>query len=66
MNPLGMIAIAGVFIAVLGIGHFGEDARPLAWGLAVCIGVLVHWVNSLQKQINALKSDEQAKENRDN
>ena len=56
MNKLGMIALAGMLIAVIGMGHLGENARPLAWGLAVCIGVLVHWVNSLQKQIDELKS----------
>lgn len=56
MNKLGMIAVAGMLIAVIGIGHLGENARPLAWGLFLCIGVLVHWVNSLQKQIDELKS----------
>jgi hypothetical protein len=61
-----MIAIAGMLIAVLGIGHFGENARPLAWGFAVCIGILVHWVNSLQKQVNALKPDEETKESPNN
>ena len=57
MNTLGMIVVAGMLIAVIGMGHLGEGARPLAWGLAVSIGVLVHWVNSLQKQINELKAD---------
>ena len=62
MNPIGMIAILGMFIAVLGIGHFGENARPLAWGFAISIGVLVHWVNVLQKELDALKSDRQTGE----
>jgi len=56
MNKLGMIAVAGMLISVIGMGHLGENARPLAWGLALAIGVLVHWVNSLQKQIDELKS----------
>ena len=56
MNTLGMIAILGMFIAVIGMAHLGDNARPLAWGLALCIGVLVHWVNSLQKQVDQLKS----------
>ena len=58
MHPVGYIVVAGMLIAVIGMGHLGEDARPLAWGFAVAIGVLVHWVNSLQKQINDLKSDQ--------
>ena len=62
MNTLGMIVVAGMFIAVIGIGHLGEGARPLAWGLAVSIGVLVHWVNSLQKQINELKADQKCEQ----
>lgn len=56
MNKLGMIAVAGMLIAVIGMGHLGDDARPLAWGFAICIGVLVHQVNVLQKQIDELKS----------
>ena len=55
---LGWIVVAGMFIAVIGIGHLGEGGRPLAWGLAVSIGVLAHWVNALQNQINELKSDQ--------
>jgi len=62
MNKLGMIAVAGMLIAVIGMGHFGEGARPLAWGFAVCIAALVHWVNALQKQVDALKSDRNQKE----
>ena len=57
MNTLGMIAIVGMFVAIIGMGHLGENARPFAWGLALSIGVIVHWVNSLQKQIDQLKSD---------
>ena len=57
-NTLGWIVVAGMFIAVIGIGHLGEGARPLAWGFAVSIGVLAHWVNALQNQINELKSDQ--------
>jgi hypothetical protein len=62
MNKLGMIAVAGMLIAVIGMGHLGESAQPLAWGFAVCIAVLVHWVNSLQKQVDALKADRNQKE----
>ena len=62
MNTLGMIVVAGMLIAVIGMGHLGEGARPLAWGLAVSIGVLVHWVNSLQKQINELKVDQKGEQ----
>ena len=62
MNKLGMIVVAGMFIAVIGMGHLGENARPLAWGFAVSIGVLVHWINSLQKQVDELKSDQKQKE----
>lgn len=66
MNPLGMIAVAGVLIAVIGIGHFGPSARPLAWGLAICVGVLVHWVNSLQKQVDALRGSPKSSERHEN
>ena len=62
MNKLGMIAVLGMLIAVIGMGHLGENARPLAWGLALCIGVLVHWVNSVQKEVDALTSEEKLKE----
>ena len=55
MNKLGMIVVCGMLIAVIGMGHLGESARPLAWGFAIAIGVLVHWVNALQKEIEALK-----------
>ena len=57
MNPIGMIAVAGMLIAVIGIGHLGEDARALAWGLAISVGVLVHWVNALQKQIEEIRTE---------
>ena len=66
MNKLGMIAVAGMLIAVIGMGHLGENARPLAWGFAVCISVVVHWVNSLQKQVNALKTDHESKPSQGN
>lgn len=56
MSKLGIIAVFGMFIAVIGMGHLGENARPLAWGLALSIAVIVHWVNSLQKQMDQLKS----------
>jgi hypothetical protein len=57
MNKLGMIAVAGMLMAVVGISICDPSARLLAGGLALCIGVLVHWVNSLQKQVDALKSE---------
>ena len=66
MNKLGMIAVAGMLTAVIGMGHFGENARPLAWGFAIAISVLVHWVNSLQKQVNALTSDQESKPSQGN
>ena len=62
MNKPGMIAVAGMLIAVIGMGHLGDGARPLAWGMAICIGVLVHWVNSLQKQVDALTSEQEPEE----
>ena len=55
MNTISTIAIAGLLIAVIGVGHVGGDARPLAWGLAICIAVLVHGMRSLQGQIDELK-----------
>ena len=61
-NTAGWIVVAGMLIAVIGIGHLGEGARPLAWGLAVSIGVLAHWVNALQNEINELKSDREPKD----
>jgi len=62
MHPVGYMVVAGMLIAVVGMGHLGENARPLAWGLAVAIGVLVHWVNSLQNQINELKRLQKSEE----
>jgi len=62
MNKLGMIVVAGMLIAVIGMGHLGENARPLAWGFAIAIGVLVHWVNDLQTQLDALKAEQQRQE----
>lgn len=56
MNVLGMLAVAGMLIGVIGLGHLGDSARPFAWGFAVSVAVLVHWINSLQKQLDALKS----------
>ena len=56
MNTIGMLAVFGLLIAVVGAGNFGEDARPLAWGLAIVIGVLTTGMRSLQKQIDELKS----------
>ncbi len=56
MNKLGMIVILGMLMAVIGMARSNEDAHLLAGGFALCIGVLVHWVNSLQKQIDGLKS----------
>jgi len=58
MNTVSMIAVAGALIAVIGIGHLGEGARPLAWGFAVCVAVLVHGMRSLQKQIDELRSSQ--------
>ena len=62
MNKLGMIVVAGMLIAAIGMGHLGENARPLAWGFAIAIGVLVHWVKGLQKQLDALKSQQERQE----
>jgi len=56
MNKLGMIVVAGMLLAVIGMGACDNNVRPLAGGFALCIGVLVHWVNSLQKQVDGLKS----------
>ena len=64
MNTITMLTVAGLLIAVIGIGQVGGDARPLAWGLAICIAVLVHGMRTLQTQIDDLKaaSKTQAKE----
>jgi len=62
-NTAGWIVVLGMLIAVVGIGHLGENGRLLAWGLALSIGVLAHWVNSLQNQINELKSDQKKEDN---
>lgn len=56
MNKLGMIAIFGMLMAVLGRGVVDSKIHLFEWGLALCISVLVHWVNSLQKQVDELKS----------
>lgn len=56
MNTISMLVVAGLLIAVIGIGQVGEDARPLAWGLALCIAVLLHGMRSLQIQIDQLKA----------
>ncbi len=56
MNTVSMLVVAGLLIAVIGVGQVGADARPLAWGLAICIAVLVNWMRALQKQIDELKS----------
>ncbi len=61
-NTAGWIVVMGMLIAVIGIGHLGENGRLLAWGFALSIGVLAHWVNALQNQINELKSDRNQKE----
>jgi hypothetical protein len=56
MNTLSMIAVAGLLIAVIGVAHVDGDARPLAWGLSICIAALLHGMRSLQKQIDELKA----------
>ena len=38
----------------------------LAAFFLVCIAVLVHWVNSLQKQVDALQSDRKQQEKPEN
>ena len=62
MNKLGMIVVFGMLMAVGGIAICEPSNRLLAGGFALCIGVLVHWVNSLQKQVDALKSDQKQEE----
>ena len=44
-------------IEMIGIALVDPNARLLAGEFALCIGVLVHWVNALQKQVDALRSD---------
>ena len=56
MNKLCLLVVLGMLIAVIGLAQLGADARLPAVGFALCIGVLVHWVNSLQKQVDALTS----------
>ena len=56
MTTIHMLAVCGLLIAIIGVGNFGEDARPLAWGLAIVIGVLTTGMRSLQKQIDELKA----------
>jgi hypothetical protein len=56
MNTIVMLAVFGMLIAIIGAGQFGEDARPLAWGFAIVVGVLTTGMRSLQKQIDELKS----------
>ena len=56
MNKLGMIVILGMLMAVIGMSLVDKNAHLLAGGFALCIGVLVHWVNALQKQVDGLKS----------
>lgn len=56
MNKLGMIAIFGMLMAVVGSRAVDPKVHLLEWGLALCISVLVHWVNSLQRQVDELKS----------
>ncbi len=56
MTTIQMLGVCGLLIAIIGAGNFGEDARPLAWGLAIVIGVLTFGMRSLQKQIDELKS----------
>ena len=62
MNKLGMIVVFGMLMAVVGIAICEPSNRLLAGGFALCIGVLVHWVNSLQKQVEALKSNRKQEE----
>ena len=56
MNKLGMTVVVGVFMAVLGIAICDPNSRLLAGGFALSIGVLVHWVNALQKQVDDLSA----------
>ena len=51
------IAVAGLLIAMIGIGRTGEDARPLALGLAVIVAALGWGILGLQKQVNTLKDE---------
>jgi len=62
MNKLGMVVVAGMLMAVVGIAICDPTARLLAGGFALCIGVLVHWVNALQKQVDALTSERKQEE----
>jgi hypothetical protein len=56
MTTIHMLAVCGLLIALIGVGNFGKDARPLAWGLAIVIGVLTAGMRSLQKQIDELRT----------
>ena len=51
------IAVAGLLIAMVGIGRTGERAIPLAIGLAVSIVALGWGILSLQKQVDALRNE---------
>ena len=62
MHLLGYIVVFGMLMAVVGIALCDANARLLAGGLALCIGVLVHWVNALQKQVDALTSNPKSPE----
>jgi len=51
------IVVAGLLVAMIGIGRTGERAIPLAIGLAVSVVALGYGILGLQKQVNALKNE---------
>ena len=51
------IAAAGLLIAMIGIGRTGEDATPLAIGLAIIVVALGWGILGLQKQVDTLKDE---------